>query len=169
MSEKKNNQVSRRQFLNYTLTGVGGFMGAAMIAPMVGMAVDPLLKADSSGDFIYVMDVDEITEEPQRKSFSIEQQDGWYESEAERTAWIFRDENGDILALSPICTHLGCVVDWETGNQDNEFFCPCHNGRYDSKGVNIPGTPPTEPLHAYEYRVEDGRLYLGRANPRGGA
>ncbi|GEN45148.1 QcrA and Rieske domain-containing protein [Alkalibacillus haloalkaliphilus] len=169
MSEKKNNQVSRRQFLNYTLTGVGGFMGAAVVAPMVGMAVDPLLKADGSDEYEYVMDVDEITTEPQRKTFYIDQQDGWYDTEAERTAWIYRDENGDILALSPICTHLGCVVDWETGDHDNEFYCPCHYGRYDKNGVNIPGTPPEGPLHAYEYRIEDGRLYLGRANPREGA
>ncbi|WP_027963366.1 ubiquinol-cytochrome c reductase iron-sulfur subunit [Halalkalibacillus halophilus] len=167
MSEKKNNQVSRRTFLNYTLTGVGGFMGAAMVAPMVGMAVDPLLQADGEGDFVYVMDEDEITEEPQRKTFTIDQEDGWYESQAERVAWIFRDGNGDILALSPICTHLGCIVDW--GVQDDhpdQFYCPCHDGRYDKDGVNIPGTPPTEPLHVYEQRVDDGRLYLGRANPR---
>ncbi|MET3682328.1 menaquinol-cytochrome c reductase iron-sulfur subunit [Alkalibacillus flavidus] len=169
MSEKKNNQVSRRQFLNYTLTGVGGFMGAAMVAPMVGMAVDPLLQAEGSSDFIYVMDVDEITKTPQRKSFTIEQQDGWYESDVEKTAWIYRDDNDEILALSPICTHLGCVVSWEGGDHDNEFFCPCHNGRYDSNGVNIANTPPTAPLPAYNYRVEEGKLYLGKAEPRGGA
>lgn len=49
MSEDKQ-QVSRRQFLNYTLTGVGGFMAAAMVVPMLRMAVDLDLKAyDSEG------------------------------------------------------------------------------------------------------------------------
>ncbi len=32
--------ISRRQFLNYTLTGVGGFMAASMLMPMVRFALD---------------------------------------------------------------------------------------------------------------------------------
>ncbi len=168
MSDKKHNEVTRRQFLNYTLMGVGGFMGAAVLAPMVGFAIDPLLKGEKESDFVYIMDVDEITNEPQRKTFVIDQVDGWYESQVERTAWIYKNNNGDILALSPVCTHLGCTVDWNS-NADfpNEFFCPCHFGRFDSNGVNIAGTPPTEPLHQYEYQITDGKLYLsGKSNPR---
>ena len=30
-------EVSRRQFLSYTLTGVGGFMAAGMLMPIVGL------------------------------------------------------------------------------------------------------------------------------------
>ncbi|GEL76163.1 ubiquinol-cytochrome c reductase iron-sulfur subunit [Tenuibacillus multivorans] len=169
MADKKN-QVSRRQFLNYTLTGVGGFMGAAMIAPMVGFAVDPLLKGEKDTDYVYVMDVNEITNEPQRKTFQVDQVDGWYESKVDRTAWVYKDENDEILALSPVCTHLGCTVDWNS-NQDfpNEFYCPCHDGRYDKNGVNIPGTPPTEPLHSYDFQIQDGKLMLGKAKARKGA
>ncbi|MBR7553245.1 ubiquinol-cytochrome c reductase iron-sulfur subunit [Allobacillus sp. GCM10007491] len=169
MSNKKNNQVSRRQFLNYTLTGVGGFMGAALIAPMVGFAVDPLLKGEKSGDFVYVLDVDEITETPQKVSFQVDQTDGWYESKVEKNAFVFYDSNGDILALSPVCTHLGCTVDWATEKED-EFFCPCHDGRYNAEGENIAGTPPTEPLHEYTFKVEEGKLYLSpETHARGGA
>lgn len=43
MSEKRH-RVSRRQFLNYTLTGVGGFMAAGMLMPMVRFALDPVLR-----------------------------------------------------------------------------------------------------------------------------
>ena len=45
-------RVSRRQFLSYTLTGVGGFMAAGMLMPMVRFAIDPVLKAEAGGDFI---------------------------------------------------------------------------------------------------------------------
>ena len=41
--------VSRRQFLNYTLTGVGGFMAAGMLMPMVRFAIDPALAANKGG------------------------------------------------------------------------------------------------------------------------
>ena len=44
-------RVSRRQFLNYTLTGVGGFMAAGMLMPMVRFAVDPVLKAEEARRF----------------------------------------------------------------------------------------------------------------------
>ena len=47
-----NNRVSRRQFLSYTLTGVGGFMAAGMLMPMVRFAIDPVLQKTEGGDFI---------------------------------------------------------------------------------------------------------------------
>lgn len=169
MSEKKQ-QVSRRQFLNYTLTGVGGFMAAGMLAPMLRMAVDPVLQKSSSGDLVNVgLAVEDITDTPQRVDWTVEQVDGWYESEVSRSAWVFKDENGEIVALSPICTHLGCVVSWE-GSEDhpNEFFCPCHNGRYYKDGTNVPGTPPLTPLPVYEQKVENGMLYLGEEIAREG-
>ena len=45
------NPVTRRQFLTYTLTGVGGFMAAGMMLPMLRFAVDPVLRPQAAGDF----------------------------------------------------------------------------------------------------------------------
>ncbi|CAM3720160.1 ubiquinol-cytochrome c reductase iron-sulfur subunit [Alkalicoccus chagannorensis] len=167
MSEKKH-RVSRRQFLTYTLTGVGGFMAAGMLAPMVRMALDPALEVGEEGDFVSVgLSEDEVSEEPQRVDFTREIEDGWYESEQNQSAWVVRID-GEILALSPICTHLGCTVDWGT-NDDHpeEFFCPCHFGRFERDGTNVAGTPPTRPLDEYEVDVRDGMIYLGDINQRG--
>ncbi len=100
MSEKKQ-QVSRRQFLNYTLTGVGGFMAAGMLAPMVRFAIDPVLQASSGGDMHAVVDVSEITTEPQRFDWTIEQVDAWYTSDVTHSAWVYKDDNDEIVALSP--------------------------------------------------------------------
>lgn len=170
MSEKKQ-QVSRRQFLNYTLTGVGGFMAAGMLVPMLRMAIDPVLKTSAHGDYANVsLDVKNITDEPQRIEWKIEQVDGWYESEVTKAAWVYKDENDDILALSPICKHLGCVVSWEGSDQyPDQFYCPCHDGRYYKDGTNVPGTPPTASLDRYDQKVENGMLFLGEAKPRGEA
>lgn len=165
MSDKKQ-QVSRRQFLTYTLTGVGGFMAAGMLAPMVRFAVDPVLQASDEGDFISVAEVDKLTNEPQRFDFQVKQVDAWYESKVTKSAWVYKQDDGSILALSPICTHLGCTVNWEGGGYENKFYCPCHNGLYEKNGVNIPNTPPPAPLHVYEHNVKDGMLYLGDAKPR---
>ena len=47
-----NNRVSRRQFLSYTLTGVGGFMAAGMLMPMLRFAIDPVLQSHAGGNFV---------------------------------------------------------------------------------------------------------------------
>jgi menaquinol-cytochrome c reductase iron-sulfur subunit len=165
----KNNRVSRRQFLSYTLTGVGGFMAAGMLAPMVRFAIDPVLQPAKEGEFIAVTDVKELSNEPKRFDFKVKQVDAWYESEITLSAWVFKQENGDILALSPICKHLGCTVDWEGNGHESRYFCPCHNGLYEKDGTNVPGTPPPAPLNVYDSKVENDTLYLGKAKPRGGA
>lgn len=164
MSEKKH-RVSRRQFLTYTLTGTGGFMAAAMLSPMVRFAIDPVLKPRKIGDMVAVVDVEKLTNEPQRFDFKIHQKDAWYESDVPMSAWVYKEENGDIVALSPICKHLGCTVNWEDKGHDNRFFCPCHDGLYEKNGKNVPGTPPIGPLDVYESKVEGGMLYLGAAKP----
>jgi menaquinol-cytochrome c reductase iron-sulfur subunit len=162
-------RVSRRQFLSYTLTGVGGFMAAGMLMPMVRFAVDPVLKADEGGDFIATKQkISDITAEPVRVDFTFKQKDGWYESETTNTAWVYRDESTDkIVTLSPVCKHLGCTVSWNTDKEHpNEFFCPCHYGRYTKDGTNVKGTPPLAPLDVYPNKEKDGFLYLGKAEPR---
>ncbi len=40
-------------------------------------------------------------------------------------------------AIRPICTHLGCTVEWNT--QKNRFICPCHGSEYDPQGRVVHG------------------------------
>ncbi|WP_243290050.1 ubiquinol-cytochrome c reductase iron-sulfur subunit [Bacillus sp. FJAT-47783] len=170
MSEKKH-RVSRRQFLNYTLTGVGGFMAAGIFMPLVRFAIDPVLKPSEGGDFVNtnVKEAD-LTTEPLRVDFTVQQKDAWYESEEPKSAWVYKTDNGDIVALSPICKHLGCTVNWNSDPANpNKFFCPCHNGLYEKNGDNVQGTPPPAPLDRYDLKVKDGFLYLGKAKPKGEA
>ena len=160
--KEKEHKVSRRQFLSYALMGVGGFMAAGMISPMVRFALDPALEAGGESDFVSVTTLEELTEEPQRFDFELEVEDAWYTSDQPRSAWIYR-EGDEIVALSPICTHLGCTINWE-GHEShpNQYYCPCHHGRFEKDGQNVAGTPPTRPLDAYEVEVRDGSVYLGR-------
>ncbi|KMK76423.1 ubiquinol-cytochrome c reductase iron-sulfur subunit [Alkalihalobacillus pseudalcaliphilus] len=167
MSEKEH-KVSRRQFLTYTLTGVGGFMAAGMLMPMARFALDPALKAGADSDLITVADLSELTEEPQLFPMTYTQDDAWYTSEVSENVFLMLNGD-DVLALSPTCTHLGCQVAFGT-NEDHpeQFYCPCHFGRFDKQGNNIQGTPPTRPLDAYEVVVEDGKVKLGSIYQRQG-
>jgi len=163
MSKK---DISRRTFLNYMLMGTGGFLAAGMITPMARFALDPALKADAGdGSMVPVTTVDKLSSEPQRFDFKVKVTDGWYKTEIPLSAWVYT-EGDNIIALSPICKHLGCTVQWNTEpSKPNTFFCPCHFGFYEKNGKNVPNTPPLAPLDKYAYEVKEGKLYLGKPEP----
>lgn len=73
--------------------------------------------------------------------------------------FIVKSENS-IIALSPYCTHLGCLVNFDRNS--NEFLCPCHQGRYDIKGKVLSG-PPKEPLNRLPVKIENGKFLVGIA------
>ena len=64
---------------------------------------------------------------------------------------VRRDPSGEIVALSAICTHMGCVVDWN--GVDRTWDCPCHGSRFD-QGGNVLAGPATEPLERKTIHVE---------------
>lgn len=48
---------------------------------------------------------------------------------------IYKDSSGNIYAVEPTCTHLGCLLTWN--NLDKTWDCPCHGSRFDYTGKNI--------------------------------
>ncbi len=56
--------------------------------------------------------------------------------EGERLA-VYRNANGQLSALSPVCTHLGCLVHWN--NSETSWDCPCHGSRFDPHGRVLNG------------------------------
>ena len=157
----KRKEMSRRQFLSYTLGGAGAFMAGGMMLPMIRFAVDPILTKKTEGTFVKVVEESKITNEPQEFKFQVHQVDGWYESDPEMAAWITRGQDG-IYALSPICKHLGCTINWNSQG-DNQYFCPCHEAKYSVDGKNLKVAP--NPLDEYEVEIRDGWVYLGPIKP----
>jgi menaquinol-cytochrome c reductase iron-sulfur subunit len=154
-------EMSRRQFLSYTLGGAGAFMAAGMVIPMLRFAVDPVLQSSAKSGWVKVAAESDIKDEPTSFTFKVHQVDGWYESDVELTAWIAK-ENGQIFALSPICKHLGCTINWNT-EHNNEYVCPCHGAHYTKEGKNLVVAPA--PLDQYDVKVENGFVYLGQLHP----
>jgi len=63
-----------------------------------------------------------------------------------------------IRAFSLVCTHLGCTVQWQADKK--EFYCPCHDGRFDEFGEVLAGPPPI-PLEQIPARVEGDQILIG--------
>jgi Rieske Fe-S protein len=49
----------------------------------------------------------------------------------------FRDQHGRMHALDPVCTHLGCLVQFNDAEQT--WDCPCHGSRFQTDGTVING------------------------------
>jgi Rieske Fe-S protein len=58
---------------------------------------------------------------------------------------IYRDEQGTLHEYSAACTHLRCVVSWNS--TEKTWDCPCHGSRFAKDGRVISG-PANEGLRA---------------------
>jgi glycine/D-amino acid oxidase-like deaminating enzyme/nitrite reductase/ring-hydroxylating ferredoxin subunit len=64
------------------------------------------------------------------------------ELRGERVA-AWRSDAGKVTLLSPICTHMGCAVDWN--DAESTWDCPCHGSRFKPNGDVLAG-PAESPL-----------------------
>ncbi len=73
-------------------------------------------------------------------------------------AVVLQKSPGVYIALSAVCTHLGCIVQWVP--KKDEFLCPCHGGRYTIDGKVIAGPPP-KPLPSIPVAMSGDNLLIG--------
>lgn len=50
---------------------------------------------------------------------------------------LYKDENGHLYALSPVCQHAQCIVTWN--GAEKTWDCPCHGARYAPNGDLLTG------------------------------
>ena len=48
---------------------------------------------------------------------------------------VYRDERGGMSAVSPVCPHGGCALEWN--DDDKTWDCPCHGSRFDHTGRRL--------------------------------
>ncbi|MHB8897531.1 MAG: FAD-dependent oxidoreductase [Thermoguttaceae bacterium] len=61
------------------------------------------------------------------------------------TCAAYRDGQGQLHLLSPVCTHAGCIVQWN--GVEHTWDCPCHGGRYSPRGERLYGPPSADLDH----------------------
>lgn len=50
---------------------------------------------------------------------------------------VYKSNGGKIDKLSPVCKHLGCIVDFN--KIEKTWDCPCHGSRYKADGTVFKG------------------------------
>ena len=169
---------TRSRFLEASLIGLSGAMGAVLTLPVLGFMVLPSFTG---------IEEDEVSLGPLDNFPEDEYVIATYLSHPEqgevsrRTAFV--RNNGQSEAGEPSftilysrCVHLGCPVQPNGPiDEDNikriknvelrpvlaqSFGCPCHGGQYNSEGNRTAG-PPVRSLDRYSFSIRNGNLFLG--------
>jgi len=141
--EESTGEISRRRFLGLIFAGATAVGLAAFIAPLARYAY-PVLKG-------------QVFERQKIATTSLITAEGLRFDYMDTPAMIIQLLDGNYAAYSLVCTHLGCIVKWETKNRN--FHCPCHAGYFDENGINIAGPPP-KPLTKFKLSIEGNDIYV---------
>lgn len=68
------------------------------------------------------------------------------------TIGAYRDEDGKLHAVKPVCTHMGCHLVFLSGERC--WDCPCHGSQFDVDGRVMQG-PACRALHSKELAPKD--------------
>ncbi len=79
-----------------------------------------------------------------------------FTSNAGIAAILFRSSEDKVYALSRICTHEGCSVDFDM-NQ-NRLICPCHGANYEASDGSVISGPTTKSLAKIKVEIQGDNI-----------
>jgi Rieske Fe-S protein len=135
-------EVTRREFARYLVLGAG-----AIAVGNVGLAAWTQLRSINTGEPRPIVAVDEVAV------------GGTYlfsYPEGDDPAVLLRVDDGQVVAFSQQCTHLGCVVYYEA--EEDRWHCPCHEGNFATLTGAVISGPPTRPLGRIDVEIRDDRM-----------
>ena len=125
--------LNRREFFSYITVGWIAFTSAAsMLGAFVFRYINPNVNFEPVQDFIAgkPSDFANGVDERFKELYGV---------------WIYKND-GKLVAMSNICTHLGCIPNWQPAEM--KFKCPCHGSGYYPNGINFEGPAP-RPLERF--------------------
>jgi menaquinol-cytochrome c reductase iron-sulfur subunit len=141
--------LSRRGFVAGMVALLGTIIGAIIGLPAVGYLLSPALKKSQteSDTWVPLGLVDELpVDEPTLFTFTRTKQIGWERSANSYGIYVLKKPDGQIETVS-----------WH--EDQGQYVCPCHDGRFAIDGSIISGPQP-RPLDQYEHKIEDGTIMI---------
>lgn len=155
---EKEEQITRNNFISMVIWAIGGLISLGMGIPAIAYIIGPALSRNQVQEWIRLGPISKIELNiPTLFKFVIQRKTGWIVNEEEISVYVLTDNGRDFIAMSNICSHLGCRVRWISDQEI--YFCPCHNGVFDKEGA-VESGPPPGPLDRYELKVEDDQLFI---------
>ncbi len=142
---EKGEGKTRREFLNYFIGAGFAALCATFAYPIIRYVWPSTAKNGKTGGRIEAGPAEELPEGTGKKLVY-----------KDKPVWVIHASFG-FVALSAVCTHLGCIVEYDT---EKEIWCPCHAAFFDLRG-NVKSGPAPAPLESYEVAVVDGIVYVG--------
>jgi len=141
---QRENEVSRRDFLNEITLGALGIAGIGSVAVTYqffspNVLFEPPTTFRAGNPDLYP--VHSVTFLQDQQVYIVRMPEGFY-------------------AVSAVCTHLGCVTQWKP---DAEMIaCPCHGSKFKSDGTKIEGPAPRPLPHFSISLTADGELLVDK-------
>jgi cytochrome b6-f complex iron-sulfur subunit len=142
--------ISRRRMINYLL----GFSVVAtlggVLTPIIGYLWPPSRASGGKRDRVQV-----------GTNLDFPAGQGKVIPVNDKPVILVNTPQGGLKAYSAICTHLGCIVEWD---QNRQFIlCPCHDGRFNPINGAVISGPPPAPLPLLALTVEDDEVYVSES------
>lgn len=125
--ENEREPVNRREFLNITWLASIGFL-SVNVAGATYLFSMPRFR---EGEFGGTVSLGKVSELPPVGSDPV--------NYPKVKLWLSHTEEG-VSAVYKVCTHLGCLYNWNT--QEGKFICPCHGSQFEADGTYILGPAP---------------------------
>jgi quinol---cytochrome c reductase iron-sulfur subunit, bacillus type len=152
--------ISRRAMLAKLGILLNGIIGTILAIPIVGYVLSPVGRAqkDGNGSWLPLGALGQYPAGQTRlATFRNPGVVPWDGKTADSACWVRRIDDASFQVFAINCAHLGCPVRWFP--QSRLFMCPCHGGVYYEDGARASG-PPERGLFEYEYKLEDGNLFI---------
>jgi cytochrome b6-f complex iron-sulfur subunit len=138
-------RISRREFFANVFLGLAGVLGAATLAQRFFAFLSPPAPPEREVEVAAIA----LESIPDGGGTVVHLPGGHVAIER---------RGGTVQAFSAVCTHLGCVIQWQP-LREQAWYCPCHHGRYD-RGGRVLGGPPPRPLAPIQASIRDGQVML---------
>ncbi len=146
-SQSEQKKISRRKLMMYAWIGAAAVVVGELIGGTLaflwprrrGGKTESVFIAGKASDFR----MGEVVDLRREKAFIVRLQEGF-------------------LALSAVCPHLRCIVNWNQVNK--RFECPCHGAKFNEDGEVLEGPPP-RPLDLLKLQIVEGKLVVDKTSP----
>lgn len=152
--------MNRRRVLEWVVGAAATVIAVAIAVPAAAFLTFPARRRTVSGgeDPEDVARIDALPEgKPVRVTVKAQKRrDAWtaFSDVTLGGCWLVREGNS-VRALSTVCPHAGCAVDWDEAGKS--FVCPCHDSRFSLAGERQSGPSP-RPLDTLDVDVKEGRV-----------